>query len=138
MERKVLQGEDIVILVDEKEILHASDHSLKVDLELKEFRSKNTNGKEKSPGDVSWSADVNAFVVIDPDFEDDHTSGDVLKMLLDKKLVKVRLKANINGAIGIYEGSAYVTSFNLTTPAGDNATYSATLTGSGDLKETIS
>ena len=45
-ERKVIQGEDIIISIDGKPTLHATSHSLKVDLELKELRTKNTNGKD--------------------------------------------------------------------------------------------
>ena len=33
--RKIVQGEDIIILLDDKPTLHATTHNLKVDLELK-------------------------------------------------------------------------------------------------------
>ena len=56
-EKKVIQGEDIIVLVDSKTTLHATTHNLKVDLELKELRTKDTNGKEQSPGDISWSVE---------------------------------------------------------------------------------
>ena len=72
-EKKVIQGEDIIVLVDSKTTLHATTHNLKVDLELKELRTKDTHGK------------------------------------------------------------AYITSFSLGAPAGDNATYNYSLTGSGNL-----
>ena len=36
--KRVVQGEDIIILIDDKPTLHATTHSLKVDLELKETR----------------------------------------------------------------------------------------------------
>lgn len=55
--RKIVQGEDIIILLDDKPTLHATTHNLKVDLELKDIRTKDTNGKEKFPGDISWSVD---------------------------------------------------------------------------------
>ena len=48
--KKIIQGEDIILLVDEKTTLHATSHTLKVDLEMKELRTKDTNGKEKAPG----------------------------------------------------------------------------------------
>ena len=48
-ERKVIQGEDIIIVIDGKPTLHATTHSLKVDLELKELRTKNTNGRPHLP-----------------------------------------------------------------------------------------
>lgn len=39
-EKKVIQGEDIIVLVDSKTTLHATTHNLKVDLELKELRTR--------------------------------------------------------------------------------------------------
>lgn len=48
--KQVVQGEDIILLVDDKTTLHATTHTLKVDLEMKELRTKDTDGKEKWPG----------------------------------------------------------------------------------------
>lgn len=134
--KKVIQGEDIIILVDNKPTLHATSHSLKVDLEVKDIRTKDTNGKEKYPGDISWSVDGEGLVIIDDTLKTTHSSpDDVLQLVLSKKLVKVILKANITGVLAKnYTGDAYITSFSLGTPAGDNATYNYTLTGSGNLE----
>ncbi len=133
MSKKVIQGEDIILLVDDKTTLHATTHSLKVDLELKEVRTKDTNGKEKSPGDISWSVDGDGLVIVDDSISDAHTPEDVLSIVLSKKLVNVVVKSTLSGLTKTYTGEAYITSFSLSTPAGDNATYSYSLTGSGDL-----
>jgi len=132
-EKRVIQGEDIILLVDNKTTLHATTHSLKVDLELKELRTKDTNGKEKSPGDISWSVDGDGLVVIDPGVASAHTPEDVLGIVLSKKLVDVIVKSPLAGLTKKYTGKAYITSFSLGAPAGDNATYSYSLTGSGNL-----
>ena len=124
-EKKVIQGEDIIVLVDSKTTLHATTHNLKVDLELKELRTKDTNGKEQSPGDISWS--------VDDSIENSHTSEDVLGIVLSKKLVDVVIKSPLSGLAKTYHGKAYITSFSLGAPAGDNATYNYSLTGSGNL-----
>lgn len=133
MEKKVIQGEDIILLVDDKTTLHATTHTLKVDLELKELRTKDTNGKEKSPGDISWSVDGDGLVVIDDEIEDTHTAEDVLGIVLAKKIVDVVIKSPKTGVLKTYTGKAFITSFSLGAPAGDNATYSYSLTGSGNL-----
>ncbi|MFR9505884.1 MAG: phage tail tube protein [Rikenellaceae bacterium] len=133
MSKKVIQGEDIILLVDDKTTLHATTHSLKVDLELKEVRTKDTNGKEKSPGDISWSVDGDGLVIVDDSISNAHTPEDVLSIVLNKKLVNVVVKSPLTGLTNTYTGEAYITSFSLSTPAGDNATYSYSLTGSGDL-----
>mgnify|MGYP001104122348 FL=1 len=131
--KQVVQGEDIILLVDDKTTLHATTHTLKVDLEIKELRTKDTNGKEKAPGDVTWSVDGDGLVVIDDSIENSHTSEDVLALVLSKKLVEVVVKSPLAGLAKMYTGKAYITTFSLSTPAGDNASYSYSLTGSGNL-----
>lgn len=131
--KKVIQGEDIILLVDDKTTLHATTHTLKVDLELKELRTKDTNGKEKAPGDITWSVDGDGLVVVDESIEDAHSSEDVLALVLSKKLVDVVIKSPLVGLTKMYTGKAYITTFSLSTPAGDNASYSYSLTGSGNL-----
>lgn len=133
--KKIIQGEDIIVTVDDKPTLHATSHSLKVDLEVKDIRTKDTNGKEKYPGDISWSVDVEGLVVIDPDLAATRDNADdILQTILSKASVGVVLKAALNGALAKkYTGTGYITSFSLGTPAGENATYNFTITGSGNL-----
>ncbi|HUN14242.1 MAG TPA: phage tail tube protein [Alistipes sp.] len=125
--KQVVQGEDIILLVDDKTTLHATTHTLKVDLEMKELRTKDTDGKEKWPGDVSWSVDG------DDSIGNSHTAEEVLDLVLQKKLVDVVVKSPLTGLAKMYTGKAYITTFSLSTPAGDNASYSYSLTGSGNL-----
>ena len=133
--KQVIQGEDIIVTVDGKPTLHATSHTLKVDLEVKDVRTKDTNGKEKYPGDISWSVDVEGLVVIDADLASSHDKPeDILQTILSKTNVGVVLKANIQGLLTKnYSGNGYITSFSLGTPAGDNATYNFSITGSGNL-----
>jgi predicted secreted protein len=100
---------------------------------LKDIRTKDNNGKEKFPGDSSWSVDGDGLVVIDPALTTSHTSEDILGLVLQKKLVKVVLKSPLTGLTKTYSGEGYITSFSLSTPAGDNSTYNFSLSGSGDL-----
>ena len=133
--KQVIQGEDIIVTVDDKPTLHATSHSLKVDLEVKDIRTKDTNGKEKYPGDINWSVDVEGLVIIDEDLAASHDSAeDILQTILSKSEVGVVLKAALNGALAKKStGKGFITSFSLGTPAGDNATYNFTITGSGNL-----
>lgn len=95
--KQVVQGEDIILLVDDKTTLHATTHTLKVDLEMKELRTKDTDGKEKWPGDVSWSVDGDGLVVVDDSIENSHTAEEVLDLVLRKKLVEVVVKSPLTG-----------------------------------------
>lgn len=132
-EKRVVQGEDIIIHLDGNPTFHATTHSLKVDLEMKEIRTKDTNGKEKSPGDISWSVDGDGLVVIDPNIGDSLSAEQVLDLVLAKKEVTVTLLSPKSGLTKKYGGKGYITSFSLSTPAGDNATYNYSIAGSGDL-----
>ena len=85
--KQVIQGEDIIVTVDGKPTLHATSHTLKVDLEVKDVRTKDTNGKEKYPGDISWSVDVEGLVVIDADLASSHDKPeDILQTILSKAM----------------------------------------------------
>ena len=57
----------------------------------------------------------------------------MLALVLSKRLVDVVIKSPMTGLTKMYSGKAYITTFSLATPAGDNATYSYSLTGSGNL-----
>lgn len=83
--KQVVQGEDIILLVDDKTTLHATTHTLKVDLEMKELRTKDTDGKEKWPGDVSWSVDGDGLVVVDDSIENSYTAEEVLDLVASKE-----------------------------------------------------
>ena len=137
--KQVIQGEDIIVTVEGKPTLHATNHTLKVDLEVKDIRTKDTNGKEKYPGDISWSVDVEGLVVIDSALASSHDKPeDILQTILSKASVGVVLRAALTGAlVNNYTGTGYITSFSLGTPAGDNATYNFTITGSGNLTPVI-
>lgn len=137
MAKQIIKGEDIVISVDAKTTLHASSHTLNVDLELKEVRTKDTNGKEQFPGDISWSVEGDGLIMIDDSIENAHSAEDVLNLVLSKKQVDIVVKSPVNGLVKNYTGKGYVTKFNTSTPAGDNATYSYSITGSGELTPVV-
>ncbi|MCI1784539.1 MAG: phage tail protein [Bacteroidales bacterium] len=136
--KTIVQGEDIIITLDGKPTLHATTHSLKLDLEMKDIRTKDTNGKEKYPSDLSWSVDGDGLVVIDPVLAASHHSPeDIIGLVLSKALVGVILSSPVAGK-GLsknYTGNGYINSFSLSAPAGDNATYNYSITGSGNLAE---
>lgn len=133
-EKKVVEGKDVILLVEEKPMAHATSHSLNSNLELKELLTKDTDGKEKAPGDLDWSLDAEAMVVIDPELKDRQLMDDVFDMHLNKTLVKCIVKSPIAGAMKSYIGNGYITKFANAPKVGENLTYSITITGSGNLK----
>lgn len=77
--------------------------------------------------------DGDGLVVVDDSIENSHTAEEVLDLVLRKNLVEVVVKSPLAGLAKMYTGKAYITTFSLSTPAGDNASYSYSLTGSGNL-----
>ena len=130
---KVTQGEDIIVLIDAKRTLHASSHSLKVDVELKEIRTKDTKGKKQIPGDATFSVDADGLVVVGSDITDAWTAEEMLDLTLAKESVDIILSSPKDGLTKTYKGKGFITSFSLTSPAGDNTTYALSIVGDGEL-----
>ncbi|MFR9500649.1 MAG: phage tail tube protein [Rikenellaceae bacterium] len=131
MSRTVLQGEDLVVTINGKTMLHATSHTFTAGLELKDFRTIHTNGLEHSPGDVTWSLKADGVMAIDDTIIDANASEVMLSALLAK--TKLPAVINTDAFPDQYEGYVYVTSFEVSGSVGDDATYSITLTGDGDL-----
>lgn len=135
----VYDGDDIIVTIDEKTTLHATNHTLNVDMATNERRTKTTAGKVIKPGDISWSANVDALCVVNDGGVEYTANFDPLDTLLAKKEVTVTLIAKLPGDAvpGKYSGKAFFTNFSLNAPTGEDANYTATLTGSGDLKKVV-
>ena len=135
-ERQVIKGDDIIVHLDDKRALHATSHSLSVTVDVVEFKSKDTTGTETEPGDSSWNVKVDAFVVVQEDATA-HSAEDMLSLMLQKKKWPVTILSPIKGLKKHYKGIGIITSFELSSSAKENATYSATITGSGELTPVV-
>ncbi len=135
MSRTIIKGEDCALFLENKQALHATSHTLSVQLEVTDFRTKDTNGNELAPGDVTWTAQLEGLVVIESDNTTSMKSEEVLDALLNKTLLDAVFKSRTAGAaLGkTYTGKGYITSYDYSAPVGDKMSYSATLTGSGTL-----
>ncbi len=134
--RQVIKGDDIIIHIDAKRALHATSHSLNISVDITEFKSKDTSGTETEPGDSSWTVDVDAFVVVQEDITA-HSAEDILSLTLQKKKWPVTILSPVRGLKQQYQGTGIITSFELSSSAKENATYSATITGSGELTPVV-
>lgn len=132
MGTQLIKGEDIILIVDGQPTLHATSHNLKIDLELLDYQTKDTPEPMKYPGNVSWSADGDGLIAIDPEITA-HSTDDIIDLVLKKKEIEVVIKSPFKGLTKLYTGKGYVTSFSLASPVGDKATYNYSITGSGAL-----
>lgn len=134
MSKKIVQGEEMTVLVDGKAAMHATSHTLNVTLDTKEVQTKDTDGKEIAPGVITFDVQGENLVVIDPSLTEKYGSDDMLDLMLSKKEITILTKASIADGLKQYTGKGYITSFSRQTPVGENASYSYTITGSGELK----
>ena len=105
-----------------------------MDLEVKDIRTKDTNGRRSTPATSGWSVDVEGLVVIDPDLAATRDNAeDILQTILSKASVGVVLKAALNGALAkeVHRNGS-TSPLSRSAPAGENAT-NFTITGSGNL-----
>lgn len=134
---QVYDGDDIIVTVEGKTTLHATNHTLTVDMATNERRTKTTRGITRKPGDITWSINVDALFVVNDAGAEYSANFDALKTLLSKEEVDIILVAKFPDADTStrYSGKAWFTNFTVNAQSGEDANYTATLTGSGDLTE---
>lgn len=126
----LIQGLNMRIKVDTKEIFHEVDANLSMSTDFKEVASKDTAGKLVTPGAQSWSLSCNALL------ENDGTTKEDLKTLSDKwKAKSVHAVTFTTGTSGdvIYSGNAYIESVEVSSPNEEGVNVSYNLRGDGDL-----
>lgn len=154
---KVIKGEDFMLFerigsgqsATYKSIALATNHTLTIAMETTETSTKDNPGNWKTvtPKSLDWELSTENLVSFDP-------SGDGIKDMFSactsmvQKHYIMALKSNAsfsatNGwtpdlaTSGLFavEGDVYVTNIQLSAQNGENATYSVTLKGNGELKQ---
>ena len=129
----ILNATDVVlsVTVDDglKPIAHSTSASISMNMDLRDSTTKSSEGYSASLGGLmSWELSGDAFV----DITD---SGDTSEILELFTVWKTRNAVSVKfGATGIeYTGSALITSISIDAGVEENATYSISLTGTGEL-----
>lgn len=154
---KVIKGEDFMLFerigsgqtATYKSIALATSHSLSLGTELTETSTKDNPGYAKTytPKSSDWELSTDNLVSFDP-------SGDGIKDMFrawkskTSKHYIMALKSNASFSVtngwtpdlatsGLFavEGDVYVTNLQVTAQNGENATYTVTLKGTGELDE---
>ena len=131
----ILNATDVVlsVTVDDglKAIAHCTSASLSMNMDLRDSTTKSSGGFSESLGGLrSFELSGDAFV----DITD---SGDTSEILELFTVWKARAAVAVSfGATGIsYTGSALITSISVDGGVEENATFSISLTGTGELKQ---
>lgn len=143
-------GNDLMLFVDGKAIALATSHTLKMSVEMTDTSNKDSGAWASSiPGKMSWeTTSENTYGVKEPATQQSYKT--LVGIFLQRKPIKVNfgIAANADATAelpedgwklpsGDYEGNAYITSIDLNAPTGQTASFSISLSGTGQLKEII-
>lgn len=122
---KIIKGEDLFIEISSKKCLHATKHTLTVNLTTEEISTIHAM-HWKYAVNTDWEAQADGVVVIDETNEANaNTVEDILDLVLAKTPVTVTLKCSQTGLLsGTYSGTAYIDKFDLDSTVAERATYS--------------
>jgi predicted secreted protein len=145
---KIVYGGTMMILVTSGStrlpVGFSTSAKLDLTLDVREISSKDSgNWKEKAAGKWDWNAStegLTAYALTATTWD----VSDLYTIMLDRQPVTVTFGIvsgstpswQLDTSSKYFSGTALVTSFSLNAPDGDNATYSITLEGTGQLSMT--
>ncbi len=122
---KIIKGEDLFIEIDSKKCLHATKHTLSLNMSTEEISTIHAM-HWKYAMNVDWEAQADGVVVIDDENDDNaQTVEAIMDLMIAKTPVTVTLKCSQTGLLtGTYSGSALIDKFDLDSEVANRATYS--------------
>lgn len=144
----VIEGGDLMLFVESKSLAFATNHTLSISTETSDTSHKDIKGSWTSTSVKTFSWEVST-----ENLYADEGNGSTFDVLFDamtsKKLVTIvfgqhtgtltQATPSTSGGWAAdttnnyYTGQAYITSLEVNAPNGDNATFTATFTGVGEL-----
>ena len=153
MENNVINGGDLMLFLADKSLAFATSHKLSVNVETVETTSKDNGGKwvSKAARKISWNlSSENLYIEKGDTAKAQSAFGDLFDLMVARTPVKAVFAKASNAEVdevpaeggwlaaetGRYEGDVIITSLEANAPNGDNATYSVSFEGVGELKHT--
>lgn len=143
---KIIEGGDLMLFIGGKSIAFATSHSLSISAETAETTSKDNGGMwvSKAIRKISWTMNTENLYSIDGEGNNYDTLFDAMvnKTFLTAVFATKGIDANDVPEGGWtakadqgYTGSVVVTSLELNAANGENATFTASFEGVGELKK---
>lgn len=134
----VISGTLLRIYDDTAALGYATSCSLDVSVETRETISKDSAGSwaENEAGKISATLSFEGFASEDQTINSNTVKSieDIFTKVAAKTAVDWRFTTDATGEIE-YSGSGYFTSFNISSPVEENATYSGTITVTGAITQ---
>ena len=137
----VIKGRDLMLFINGKSIAFATSHSLSISMDTTETTSKDSGGKwvTSNAGKISWEVKTENLFSNNGEgvtFED---LFDMMTFALEKnsatKAAEVAKGGWLPSSTGTFSGKVILTSLEASAPNEDNATFSASFVGTGELKK---
>tara|TARA_E500000318_G_C3546844_1_gene207085 strand:+ start:141 stop:545 length:405 start_codon:yes stop_codon:yes gene_type:complete len=111
-------------------VAHATSASLSVNMDLRDSTTKSSLGWQENLGGLkSWEMSGDAFVDIDS------PTGADIESLFTVFEARQSIQCTFGKSGMLYDGTALITSISIDAGVEENATYSISLTGTGDLAQ---
>lgn len=136
----IIKGDDLMLFdAQGKSIAFATSHSLSISADSADVSSKDS-GKWKANEVNKLGWEITSENLFTSDSYDTLFSSMVSRTAIDvffglKKETTDGTESGWSKGSGTYTGKAYITSLTANANSGDNATYSVTLTGTGEIKK---
>ena len=140
MANEIINGSDLMVFMGGKSIAYATSHSLTISAETNDVTSKDSGNGDWSSATVkkfSWECSTENLYSKEA-YSQLYTAmiaKSPVTLVIDLKegdTLQEQGWTPVASGTG-YTGSAIITSLEMTAPDGDNATFSATFTGTGAL-----
>lgn len=144
--RKIIDGSNIMLFINNQSVAHASSHSLSISAETEELNTKDTGVWGMTEVNrITWEITCDHFYTSDgySTFFDTMMTKTPVQVVFGLKAaaeiggtpadVNVTDDGYWNPGTPIYSGQAIITSLDWTADAGSKSTFSATLSGQGSI-----
>lgn len=133
MANNFIKGKDLRLSFGGKTLWHASTCTLSISTDFEEIATKDTQGKEQTPGDYAWTVSTENMVADKPVGDTTHVDvHDLIGFQLANTPITVEFTTGVTGA-KIYSGTVYVQQADLTAANGSTVTGSFSFVGAGDI-----
>lgn len=145
----VIKGRDLMLFINGKSIAFATSHSLSISMDTTETTSKDSGGKwvTSNAGKISWEVKTENLFSNDGEGVTFESLFDMMTaqtpidavFALEKnsanKAAEVAKGGWVPSTTGTFSGKVILTSLEASAPNEDNATFSASFVGTGELKK---
>lgn len=147
-----MNGGDLMLFLDNKTLAFATSHKLSVNVETVETTSKDNGGKwvSKAARKISWNvSSENLFIEKGDSTKKQSAFGDLYDLMIAREPIDAVFSKATNAgedeipaegwtadSTGKYAGKVIITSLEANASNGDNATYSVSMEGVGELTHT--